>query len=66
MNDGRIEATKPIGYDYDKADIATKFDDEKKLKINSLFAPQVAFAPTGGIGQLLNGSQNTNQAAVQA
>lgn len=68
MTDGRIDATKPIGYEYNKADIATKFDDEKKIKQNSVFnGPNVAYMPAGGIGALLNGSQNQpSQSAVQA
>ncbi len=66
----RIEATKPIGQDYNKAQALDKFDNEKKIKQTSIFTPSynnIAFAPQGGIGQLLNGTgSQPSQTAVQA
>lgn len=52
---------------YDKETAQTKFDDEKKLKLNSVFGEHIAYMPIGGIGSLLNGSNNdVGQTAVQA
>ncbi len=66
-----IESIKGIGYD-DRHDVS--FANKKKLEKDLLpnvlsgTAPQVAFVPQGGIGELLRNGQTTqpSQTAVQA
>ena len=65
MSNNSIDAIKGVGYDYTAA--KADFTDEKKIKQTSIFTTnQVAFAPQGSIGQLLNGSQQSSQAAFSA
>ncbi len=59
---GKIDSVK---YDQNHS-IQTEYSDEKKIKQTSIFAPQVAFVPQGGIGQILNGTQQSDQAAFSA
>ena len=60
----KVDAIERIGSKYRPETL--KNDDEKKVKINSCFNTNVAFVPQGGIGSLLNGSNQSAQTAVQA
>lgn len=56
--------------DYSKTNTQVNYsqDEEQKKKFSLFYSgPQVAYMPIGGIGSLLNGSQNQpTQSAVQA
>ncbi len=66
----RIDGNMRVNRSYDEYNSKPVMgqDDEFKKKLNSIHVPytQTAYMPAGGIGNLLNGSQQNTTGATQA
>ena len=67
MADLSVQKVGGRKYPVDNAQVNYSQDEEQKKKFSLFSGSQVAYMPIGGIGSLLNGSQNQpTQSAVQA